>query len=315
VSQALAALRLGYLSHKLRWVQDRLWFAYSLTNPDIEPVLHELDENLLGLSHRMNAYERSTVLALKERLIACHYEASSHCGDLALEVIKEPSATSASSHQRWREKVDQHPATDAFKKLQKQNWSDLRTIVTNVVAEEPRLLAWFEIGDQLGELIRELLDGRVSVPVPRVRWTLLYSGVDKLSADLRKRLEPLYPAPYRSASHLASQLDETYSALCRFAERRLGRDSLAAPKWDGKVIRYLDRAAEIRRQHNSTLIPILDAFERSHWPSTMLIPRAVMERRHDWESCVSYALCSFNKKRMLHLSRSGDLVSWRPVIQ
>jgi hypothetical protein len=313
MSQALSALRLGYLLHRLRWVQDRIWSGPLLSAPDIEPILHELDEALLGLSRRMNAYERSMVLALKERLIACHYEASGHCCDfLMLEAINRAQNTARPS-QRWREQVDHHPATEAFKKLQKQNWSDLRIIVTNVVADEPRLLAWFEMGDQLGEVIHGLHDGRIACPLPRTMWTYLYSGMDKLPPCLRKRLEPLYPASYKSPSHLACQLQDTYSALCHFAERRLGRDWLGTPKWDGMVIRYLDGSATIRGQYNSVIVHILGEFERLNWPLSISIPHAVTEAISDVERGVSDAIHHFNAtKGVIRLSRNGDRVGWGP---
>jgi hypothetical protein len=62
----------------------------------------------------MTAYESSTVLALTERLIACHDEASCHwCDFLMLEATNRAQNTPRPP-QRWREQVDRHPATTAF---------------------------------------------------------------------------------------------------------------------------------------------------------------------------------------------------------
>lgn len=308
MSHALAALRLGYLSHKFRWVQDRIWSKHSLTTPDVEPVIHGIDQCFLGLSHRMIAYERSVVLGLKKRLIACHYEASTHCGDLMLEVIKQPCESSALSRQHWRERVNQHPATGAFKKFQQQNWSAVRTIMTNVIGDDPRLCAWFETGDHLGEAIFGLLEEQMPCPFTRDQWDRLYSGVGRLAQDLQDRLQPLFPASYKSRHHLACQLQETYRALCTFAATRLETEGMARPTWDGAMISWCDQTGRIRRQQNSVIIGLLDEFERLNWSSPIPIPT-------DLEGDFKQAIYHFNQMGVLRLSLTGRLVSWAPPAQ
>jgi hypothetical protein len=303
VSQALAALRLGYLSQKLRWVQDRIWSEHSLTTPDIEPALHELDQSLLGLSHRMNAFERSTVLALKERLVACHYEVSHLCSDLMLEVIKRPHQAHADAHRFWRASVTDHPATAGLKKLQIKHWTDLRTILVNVVVDDPRLRAWFEIGDVLGDTIKHGLEARLPHPLPTAHWAALYSGVDKLPESLRTHVMPLYPQSYRSSVHLACQLQETYQALCTLIQTRLEGPLMAVPHWDGVEIRYREKAARIRAQENRVITPILDEFQRRRWPQTISVS--------GYKGDVKQAVHRFSKLSVVRLSLSGEQVSWR----
>jgi hypothetical protein len=166
--------------------------------------------------------------------------------------------------------------------------------------------AWFEIGDHLGDVIFGLLQGRYGCPLPDEKWDYLYAGVDCFAPTLRERLAPLFPHDYSSPQNLAFQLQETYSALCRFADKRLRPEDQPKPSWDGSTLCWCGCAVTLKRQSNGVLVSLFDEAERLGWPQKIPLSSKV-------EGDVKQAVYNFNRRyRAMSLSFAGNHVAWFP---
>ena len=268
---ALAALRLGFLSRQIRNYEEL---------PNITPILRQADRALYGLSNRMNGYQRSTVAELWERLSRSH--------SLARRYLLEQNAAGS--------------VPTPLKLQHDEIWRDLRVMLSAVISGEPRLMAWFDIGDHLADISSELYEGRVDPPLSAQQWDYIYSGVDSLSSRERRLIDPFYPIGYNDGLHLACQLIGAFTGLCGLLEY-MGDDITAVPKWDGTTISYCGRQKAIRHQVNSIIIPILDAFERLGWPDSIMVPP-------DLAGDTKQAIYHFNKLRIIRLSLHGDRLRW-----
>jgi hypothetical protein len=186
--EALAALRLGYLSRQIRNLQETMWKAQTPGVPNIKAVLKEADRALHGLSNRMNGYQRSTVVDLWSGLHQAHA--------IALPLLRGSSA-----------------AARILKTRQQELWSDLRALLAAIITGESRLAAWFDIGDHLADISCQLYEGQLSLPLSPVQWDHIYSGVDRLSQREQRVIGPFFPAGYNNRLHLACQLLGTYRAF------------------------------------------------------------------------------------------------------
>jgi hypothetical protein len=237
MSDALAALRLGFLSRQIRNCQKEPDLA------GVTTVLKQTDRALHGLSNRMNGYQRSTVVELWKRLYDSH------------SVVR-------------RRLLD--GLSEMLKKRQQELWSDLRALLAAIIAKEQRLTAWFDIGDRLADVSAQLYEGQLAVPLSDRQWDYLYLGVDRLSNRQRPSVRLFFPTGYNDSLHLACQLIGTYSGLCSLLQ---SPDNITAiPRWSGTTISYRGRQATIKRQYNSVIIPILDEFEKLGWPDNVVVP-------------------------------------------
>jgi hypothetical protein len=267
--EALAALRLGFLSRQIHYYQREPDLA------GVTAVLRETDRALYGLSSRMNGYQRSTVVELWKRLYDSHSVARRRLLDGLSEMLK---------------------------KRQHEYWNDLRAMLAAILAKAQRLTAWFDIGDRLANVSAQLYEGELTVPLSARQWDYIYLGVDRLSNLERRIVRPFFPAGYNDNLHLACQLIGTYSGLCSLLQS-VGDDITAIPKWNGTMISYRGRQAIVKRQHNSVIILILDAFEKLGWPDSVPVPRNV-------GGDVKQAIYHFNKLGVIRLSSHSNLISW-----
>jgi hypothetical protein len=238
MSEALAALRLGFLSRQIRNGQKEPDLA------GVTDVLKQTDRALHGMSNRMNGYQRDTVVELWKRLYDFH------------SVVR-------------RRLLDR--LSETLKKRQQELWSDLRALLAAIIKGESRLAAWFDIGDSLADVSAQLYEGQLAIPLSPQQWDYIYLGVNRLSNRERRIVRPFFPAGYNDDLHLACQLIGTYSGLCSLLQS-VGDDITAIPKWSGTIISYRGRQATIKRQDNSVIIPILDEFERLGWRELISLP-------------------------------------------
>jgi hypothetical protein len=236
--EALAALRLGFLSRQIRNCHKEPDLA------GVTAVLTQTDRVLHGLSNRMNGYQRDTVVELWKRL----YDSHSVMQRRLLNGLSE-----------------------MLKKRQQELWSDLRALLAAILAKEQRLTAWLDIGDRLADVSAQLYEGQLAVPLSARQWDDVYLGVDRLSNRQRRFVRPFFPVGYNDSLHLACQLIGTYSGLCRLLQ---SPDNITTiPRWNGTTISFRGRQAAIKRQHNSVTIPILDEFEKHGWPDYVVAPQ------------------------------------------
>jgi hypothetical protein len=277
--EALAALQLGFLSRQVRNCQETMWGSPTPAVPSVTPILKQADRALHGLSSRMNGYQRSTVVELWRRL---------------------DNAQSIPPHRL----LECGPAAARiFKSRQQELWDDLRGLLAAIIAGEPRLVAWFAIGDHLADIAWQAYEGRVPVPLPPECWGHIYSSVDRLSERERRIVHPFFPKEYYGPLHLACQLIGTYRGLCGLLQS-VGDNITAKPKWNGTTISYRGRQRTIKTQYNSVIVPILDECERCSWPETVTVPSGLEN------VAVKQAVYYFNKLGVIRLFLRGNKISW-----
>jgi hypothetical protein len=226
----------------------------------------------------MNNYQRSTIVELWRRL----YDSLSIAPERLLRCAN---------------------VTGSILKMRQQElWNDLRAMLAAIIAGQPRLGAWFDIGDRLADISWQVNEGRLPLPLTPQQWDFLYSVVDRLSRRERRIIRPFFPAGYNDGLHLACQLVGTYRGLCGLLQS-VGDDILAVPKWNGMAICYRGRQAVMKRQANSVIIPILDEFEKAGWPEHLLLPKSL-------DGDVKQAVYHFNKLGVVRLSQDGAGVRW-----
>jgi hypothetical protein len=275
--EALAALRVGFLSRQIRNSQETMWKTQTPGVPNITAVLKEADRALHGLSNRMNGYQRSTVVELWGRLHQAHAIAS--------PLLRGGGAEA-----------------NILKTRQQELWTDLRALLAAIITGEPRLAAWFDIGDNLADISCRLYEGQLALPLSPQQWDHIYSGVDRLSQRERRIIGPFFPAGYNGLLHLACQLIGTYQGLCGLLQG-VGNNITSVPQWNGMTISYRGRQATIKRQYNSIICPILDEFEKLGWPDLVTLPS-------DLDGDVKQAVYYFNKLGIVRLSQHGAGVRW-----
>jgi hypothetical protein len=275
--EALAALRLGFLSRQIHNSQETMWKTQTPGVPNITAVLKAADRALHGLSNRLNGYQRSTVVEPWGRLHQAHA--------IALPLLRGGGAEA-----------------NILKTRQQELWNDLRALLAAIITGESRLAAWFDIGDRVANICCQLYEGQLSLPLSPQQWDYIYSGVDRLSQRERRVIEPFFPAGYNGLLHLACQLLGTYQGLCGLLQS-VGNNITAVPQWNGMTICYRGRQATIKRQANSIICPILDEFEKLGWPDLVTLPSGL-------EGDVKQAIYHFNKLGIVRLSQHGAGVRW-----
>jgi hypothetical protein len=238
--EALAALRLGFLSRQIRNSQETMWGRQEPAVPAVTSTLKEAARALDGLSNRMNDYQRSTVVELWRRLHDSHSIASQRllgCSGVAASILKTK---------------------------QQGLWSDFRALLAAIIAGEQRLAAWFDIGDHLAAASWEVYEGKLPLPLAPRQWDYIYSGADRLSERERRVIYPFFPAGYNDPLHLACQLIGTYRGLCGLLQS-VGDNITATPRWTGKLLVWGSREWRFRNQ-SGPLRDLLDAFEKAKWP-------------------------------------------------
>lgn len=290
--QALAALRIGFLLRRVEHESVTDWTAPILEGPDINATLQVLDTELLTLSHRFSDFEARKICAIQSQLTKLSETVFTIRGELIL--AKPPL-----SRDELKQRIENAPEVASLKKLQRLRVEDFRNLVSNVVGNDWRIMAWFEIGDRLGNAIFRFMRGELSFPLSARECTQLTSGVKKLPLHLRLRVEPFFPDPNREGYDLAAELGDTYEGLCNLV---LKLSPMPRPVWDGAAIRYQGKSHSIKVQRNSVIVPILDEFERKGWPSHISHSVDIDD--------VKQALFKFNKARVVRLSQSDVQIRW-----
>lgn len=290
--QVLAALRIGFLFRRVEHESAMIWTESLLQIPDVEETFRELEYDLLALSNRFNDFEARKHSELRNQMATSSTAAFHIRMDLLLE-------TPPLLRDQMRQQIENDSAVQGLKKLQSGRLNDLRKIMLNVIGNDLRISAWFEIGDHMGHAIFRFMRGELSLPLSTFECAQLRSGVRKLPSTLQRRVEPFFPDPNRKGYDIAAELGDTYQGLCNWI---LKMSPMARPVWDGMTIRYQGKSRSIKVQHNSVIIPILAAFERDGWPLRI-------SHRLDFDD-VKQALFKFNKAKVIRLSQSGDQIRW-----
>jgi hypothetical protein len=147
--EALAALRLGFLSRQVRTCQEMMWQAQALAVPVVTNTLMEADRALHGLSNRMNNYQRPTIVELWKRL----YD--------SLSIAPERLLVCANA------------TASILKTRQHELWSDFRAMLAAIITGQPRLGVWFDIGDRLADISWQVYEGRLPLPLTPQQWDVL----------------------------------------------------------------------------------------------------------------------------------------------
>lgn len=209
----LAALRLGYLSQELRARQHSVVTEDDLLKiKEVQPCLVELNRTLNMLGSRLSGYHRTAFVELKQRLAASHedqFEERISLLDQAGALPGEPQRCA----------------------LQDDHWADLQSLLQGVSEPDNAFGSWFVIGDHLGDVVFQLLENKLTVPLPPKQWDYLYEGVDRLPEPLRMRVETTFPVGYNSGAHLGLQLVTTFNSLCAL----LAEEDHKEPYWDASV--------------------------------------------------------------------------------
>ncbi len=290
--QVLATLQIGFLLRRVEHDSVVDWTAPLLNGPDIDATFQVLERALLALSHRFNDFEAPKISAIHNQMAKLSDIVFKIRADLILE--KPPLR-----REELRQKIKDDPEVQALKKLQKRCLDDLRTILLNIVGNDQRISGWFEIGDHLGHAIFRFMRGELSLPLSPFECGELSSGVRRLPPHLRRRVEPFFPDPNREGYDLACELGDTYQGLCNWIVKL---SPMVRPVWDGAAIRYQGKSRSIKMQHNSVIVPILDAFERQGWPLSITHSLDCDDAKQ--------ALFKFNKAKVVRLSQSGDQIRW-----
>ena len=294
--QAAAAMRIGFLIQLLNHELSEMWVAPLMEMKDPDATVDELDELSTHLSNRFSDFARSQYAEVRESIVATI--------SLAREIRKSwMQRTALLTRNELKQLVSEDSSAQELTRLQRRHLKTLRTILTNIVDTDLRLKTWFELGDELGKLIYQLVRGEIPIPKPSTELLSLKLILRKLKPYIRTQVEPLLPHPreYQSAIHLASELSDAYRGLQRLVECLA---PMAIPFWNGRTIRLRDAEYPVRLQRNSVLPPILDEFQRRGWPPFISLPESV-------KGDVTQALSNFRQKnKVIDFSESGDQVSW-----
>jgi hypothetical protein len=291
-------MKAGYLLQELRFAQVSAWGRRSLSARGVEPCLEAVEEILCALSDRLNDYQRETITELFDRVGSRHEGACLTAADLFIETMEE-----GGDKEVFEKRLVRGDEMTVWKAWQKTDWRQVHMLFQRITKREA---GWFRIGDRLGGLVFQLLDGRKRLPLSDQQWDDLYSGVDLLSERISREVNAFFPCHYRSHLHLACQLVDTFRGLCN-ALQDPDQGLLALPCWDGNTVTYRGQKATTRRQSNSVIVPILDMLQVSDWPDSVPLPR-------DIEGGVSLALHHFNGQRVIHLWFRNGQVFWGPAL-
>jgi len=306
MKEELAALQLGYLGQELRSRQQSAWHGVLHTVKEVEPCLHEIDEALSLLSRRMNDYQRAQVVEVWERVVARHNGACRHLAQVWMDLFAQVGEDPEEARRRLADCIVSDETMEAWKTWQEEDWREVHYLLQGIVAFDEKCGPWFDIGDHLGDVVFQLLDSRLAVPLSPQQWDYLYAGVDRLPLRVQRRLGVFFPQGYNDAHHLARQLAGTFHGICNLlAGEDHGLD--AVRKWDGTNLVYRNRREMLRVTRNSVIVPVLDELERQKWPEKpVALPPGV-------KGDVKQAIYNFNRQyQVVRLSLAASQVGWRP---
>lgn len=122
--QALAALRLGYLSRELRLRQEDLWAAHPFkAQPDVGPCLSVIDGCLNSLSDRMNGCQRAVVADLLRRIDTRHDGACEFIVGVAFTAFQEAERQPGKCRPVLQEQVTEDDGTKLWQQWQHEDWT------------------------------------------------------------------------------------------------------------------------------------------------------------------------------------------------
>jgi hypothetical protein len=299
--QALAALRLGYLSQELRFRQESVWAGNPVKALAVDPCLSAIDASLHSLSDRLNDYQRVTVAGLLEQLATRHHAACGMVAEIAIDALQAAGPDAKQAFRLPPEIVATDEATKGWQQWQQQDWTALRNLLHAVVDSDSRLAAWFDIGDHQADILWQVATRQSDWRLTQRDFDSLYSGVDRLQFPERGEVELAFFSRVRDRQHLMVRLWATYDRLCWLLENR---DLQEKPHWDGETIKYRGGARKGRRQSNEGVGVILDEFEEGGWPEWIDALAAL--RNAD----ISQQTSRFNQTGPICLRFSGGRVYW-----
>jgi len=306
MKEELAALRLGYLAQELRYRQRTVWSGILYQVKDVDACLHEIHQSLCLLSSRMNDFQRAEVVALRDRVAARHDGACRHLVQIWIELFAQVGEDPKEANRQLPGRVSSDEATEGWNNWQEEDWREVQNLLQAVVGIEGQCGPWFAFGNNLGDVVFQLLENRLSVPLLPQHWDYLYAGVDKLPPRIQRRLNVFFPQGYNGAHHLALQLASTFQGLCNLlAGEEYGLD--AVPRFDGVNLTFRNRQVTMRvlSKKTSVMVPILNELERLGWPeSGTSLPPGL-------KGDVKQAIYNFNKEYdIVRLTFVGGKVRW-----
>jgi hypothetical protein len=303
----VAALRLGFLARQLWFKQLSVWAKHIPDKEDVRPCISQIDACVLALSNLVNDYQRATLAEILERIADRQLGAAECLGEILNEELKKDHDTKKALA-RLAKRTLSDKIIAPWRKWQREDWKALRTLLNTLFRADPRLAAWFEVGDHFADILNQLRLLELVAPLSDESKAYLCSGIDRLSDYEQRRVRPLLQ--FDNADHLllGEEMCQTFTRLCALLMAH-EEDLVSKPKWNGSVLEFHNERMPIKLQANNVITVILDQFESKEWVGTVTLPPKI-------EGDITQALFYFNKKcPFMRLTRTREKVSWSDQIR
>ena len=301
------ALRMGFASQELAYVQQhvwdatRMWDEEAMDRTDVVDIMATLSEVLIGLRAYLSDFQAEEFGKIRTRTIGRHEIATEYLDKMFDDAVDQ-APTYEDAKALFVNNLKQGTTVDGWKTWQKEDWTCICDLMMVALRGDQRLVAWFQIGERSAKALFDTFS-RKSTP-PDFDLAHIYAPMNILRGEERRAAQGLIPYHYSDAFDLVITLWGTFNALCKLLDEHES-DLLAVPQWDGSDLVFRGKRASVSVWAGSATSIILTLFQEKGWPDTITVPATSAAGVQ-----IKNARFELNKKGILKFSQNGFSISW-----